>query len=78
MSEKFPKLDTWLSGESAPTLKQLEDFSQATHAPLGYLFLPEPPEERLPIPDFRTLSGTAVRSPSADLLDTLYTMQQRQ
>lgn len=78
LSERFPKLGAWLSGESAPTLKQLEDFSQATHAPLGYLFLPEPPEERLPIPDFRTLSGTAVRSPSADLLDTLYTMQQRQ
>ncbi len=78
MAERFSKLGSWLSGESAPTLKQLEDFSQATHAPLGYLFLSQPPEERLPIPDFRTLSGTAVRSLSADLLDTLYSMQQRQ
>lgn len=40
--------------------------------------MPEPPEERLPIPDFRTVSGLAGERPSPDLLDTIYTMQRRQ
>lgn len=77
LSKKFPKLAAWERGEAQPTLKQLETFSKATCVPFGYLFLPEPPEERLPIPDFRTVSGKEVRRPSPDLLDTIYAMQRR-
>jgi Zn-dependent peptidase ImmA (M78 family) len=74
----FPKLPEWLAGEISPTFKQLEDLARTTHAPVGYLFLDEPPVERLPIPDFRTISGGGVVRPSPDLLDTLYLCQQRQ
>ena len=42
------------------------------------MFLTEPPEERLPISDFRTVAGGASTQPSPDLLDTLYAMQRRQ
>jgi Zn-dependent peptidase ImmA (M78 family) len=75
---RFPKLAAWEAGEVQPTLKQLEAFARAVHVPIGYLFLPAPPEEPLPIPDFRTLGGRAVRRASPDLLDMLYACQERQ
>jgi Zn-dependent peptidase ImmA (M78 family) len=76
--KKFPKFREWESGDSQPTLRQLETLAKATSTPLGYFFLPEPPEDRLPIPDFRTLPGAQPRRPSPNLLETIQTMQQRQ
>ncbi|MGH2879645.1 MAG: ImmA/IrrE family metallo-endopeptidase [Solirubrobacteraceae bacterium] len=59
-------------------MKQLQAFANATHTPVGYMFLPKPPEERLPVPDFRTVANAAVGRASPDLLDTVYQCQQRQ
>jgi Zn-dependent peptidase ImmA (M78 family) len=78
LAAKFPALGDWEEGTKQPTLKQLEKFAQATHTPVGYLFLPEPPEERLPLPDFRTIGDVEVGEASPDLLDTVYQCQQRQ
>ena len=78
LQAKFKKLPEWEAGQTRPTLKQLEAFSRAVHVPFGYLFLSEPPYERLPISDFRTVADTANAKPSPDLLDTLYAMQRRQ
>ncbi|MGH9131527.1 MAG: ImmA/IrrE family metallo-endopeptidase [Acidimicrobiales bacterium] len=75
---RFPRLDEWERGASAPTLKQLEAFAQATHTPIGFLFLPEPPEEQVPIQDYRTMGDVGVHRPSPDLLDTIFACQQRQ
>ena len=74
----FPRLAEWESGAVQPTLKQLEGFAKAVHVPVGYLFLQQPPEEPVPIPDFRTLADRPARRPSPDLLDTVYLCQQRQ
>src|SRR5258708_15716710 len=76
--QRFPKLHQWEEGTSKPTLRQLEDFAGATTVPFGYLFLAEPPQETLPIPDFRTLDDRPVRRPSPNLLDTIFDMQRRQ
>lgn len=78
VKRKFPKLGEWERGESYPTLRQLESLSKATSTPLGYFFLSEPPEEQLPIPYFRTAAETRPRQPSADLLETVQTMERRQ
>nr|WP_243663695.1 hypothetical protein [Rhodothermus marinus] len=78
LSRRFKKLEDWLEGQGQPTLRQLEDFARATHTPIGYFFLAEPPEETLPIPDFRTTPEARHRPPSADLLETIYICQQRQ
>ena len=80
MVKWFPRYPQWESGATGyrPTLKQLEAVAQKTHAPLGYLFLTEPPQEPLPIPDFRTVKDQRVVRPSPDLLDTVYAMQRRQ
>lgn len=78
LAQRFPSLSAWEAGERRPTLRQLQDYARATHAPFGYFFLPEPPVEPVPIPDFRTMADRAVTRPSPDLLDTVYACQERQ
>lgn len=78
LAQRFPKLAAWERREVAPTFKQLEKFARATYTPIGYLFLEQPPTEVVPIPDFRTIAGTAVGHASPNLLDMLYVCQQRQ
>lgn len=77
-AQRAPQFTKWVRGETRPTLKQLEIFAKNTHAPFGFLFLPEPPDEPLPIPDMRTIGNTGVLRPSVDLLDTIYLCQRRQ
>lgn len=78
LSKAFPKLAEWESGDLKPTMRQLENFAQRTHVPVGFLFLSAPPPEPLPVPDFRTFKDEERRRPSPDLLDTIYACEHRQ
>jgi len=78
LRKPFPRLESWERGETRPTLKQLEAFAKAVFAPIGYLFLPEPPEEPIPIPDLRTIGSEPLGQASPDLLEVIYLCQRRQ
>ncbi|MYF39406.1 MAG: ImmA/IrrE family metallo-endopeptidase [Rhodothermaceae bacterium] len=77
-ARRIPQLTSWIQQEKQPTLNQLEKLARVTHTPFGYLFLPEPPDEPLPVPDYRTVSGASWHRPSPNLLETIYAMQRRQ
>ena len=72
------KLLAWEAGEQPLTFRQAMQFAEKAYVPFGYLFLTEAPEEVLPIPDLRTLEGRGVTRPSAELLDLIKLMLQRQ
>lgn len=60
------------------SIAQADRLAERTYTPLGYLYLSEPPDESLPIRDFRTRDDGPPKRPSQDLLDTIYQMQRRQ
>lgn len=76
-TERNPTVQLWLAGDKQPTMKQLEEFSRKVYLPFGYLFLPEPPKEKLPIPFFRT-DGVHAERISVNVYDTILLLQQRQ
>jgi len=75
---KIPAYRDWEEGKSQPTLQQLKAIAKKLHVPFGYLFLSNPPEEKLPIPDFRTVANRKLAKPSVNLLETIYDAQRKQ
>lgn len=79
LSGRFTWLNqTALDNVFSVTMPQLMLFAKTTYTPYGYFFLDEPPEEPLPLPDFRTVRSELMQRPSANLLDTIYQAQMRQ
>jgi len=74
---KLPNIVDWIDGTKRPTIKQLEIFSRKVHLPFGYLFLPKPPIETIPIPYFRS-NGNRDEKVSVNVYDTIQLMVQRQ
>ncbi|KJU84404.1 hypothetical protein MBAV_003402, partial [Candidatus Magnetobacterium bavaricum] len=70
LQEHFKGFSSWKKGQAKPTLRQLEALAAKTLTPLGYFFLPEPPEDKLPITDFRTVGDGLIRRPSVKV-DTI-------
>ena len=71
------RVRTWEQTGSI-SYKKLEELSDGTHTPIGYLFLSLPPVEQLPIPDFRTVSSNGLTRPSVDLIEVIQQCQLRQ
>ena len=78
MKVKIERIIEWEETGSI-SIAQADKLAARTHTPLGFLYLSKPPEESLPIPDFRASHADASpRQPSVDLLETVYSMQRRQ
>ena len=75
---KPQQLSAWETGEAQPTFRQAQNLAQSFHTPFGYLFLRNPPEEVLPLPDLRTVAGVPNPRPSVDLMETVRIALQRQ
>ena len=67
---KREKIEAWET-TGILTLAHVERLAHVTHTPVGMLYLPERPIEKLPTRDFRTVAGEPVKQPSPDLIDVL-------
>ena len=65
------KIQAWEDGELKPTFRQAQNFARITNTPFGFLFLPAPPVEVLPIPDLRTVGSAKQETLSTALRDTV-------
>lgn len=63
------KILAWESGDARPTFRQAEEMADWLHIPLGYLFLSSPPDEKIPLPDLRTIANRGITDPSPELID---------
>lgn len=63
------RIDAWERGEKQPTFKQAQTFAARTHIPFGYLYLRQPPEETLPLPDLRIVDGRTPKRVSPELIE---------
>jgi len=69
-------IEKWFSGEAAPTFRQAQQLANQLRVPFGYLFLEEPPEEKIPLPDFRR--HPASNDLSLDLRDVIADVLRKQ
>ena len=72
-----PNVESWIKGEKNPTVKQLENFTHKVHVPFGYMFLPKPPNETIPLPFFRT-GKKNTNKVSLNVFHTIQMIQDRQ
>lgn len=77
MHQTEARIAEWEEGLRTLTFKQAMDFARQAHVPFGYLFLNEPPQDELPIPDLRTINGQGCPQPSGDLIDLVKIMDAR-
>ena len=63
----YPETITgWEHGDMMPTFRQARRLARALYAPFGYLYLREPPVEKVPLADFRTAGPGPDPPPAAN------------
>jgi len=74
---KFSKINEWISGDSVPTLKQIESLANFLKIPFGYMFLATPPKTNVMKVEFRSIDNK-LPEVSKNLKDTLLEMDRNQ
>ncbi len=65
------EIESWeRPGSAYPTIRQAQKLASYLRIPFGYLFLPVPPSESLPLPDFR-IRRSATPQVNIDLLEVI-------
>lgn len=72
------KVPLWEAGEAKPTFLQAQKLAKLLHIPFGYLFLNEPPEEVMPLPDLRTIGDIVPGEISVDLREVINDAKNKQ
>src|ERR1043166_7735360 len=70
LRERPERIAAWETGHAFPAFQQAIRLAQILNIPFGYLYLSTPPQQTIPLPDFRTLAGER-RSPTPEFLDLL-------
>lgn len=74
-SEENAKFRSWMEGTKKPTWNELQKFAQKFYVPLGYLLLPNPPEESSTIPLFRSADDKKM---GLNIRDVVKSMEEKQ
>ena len=75
---KADQIRAWEEGRGLPTHPQAEALANKLKIPFLVLFLSEPPDLKVPIPDLRTMSGEPARELSPEFLDVINNAMVRQ
>ena len=75
---KSERIEAWEKGEQKPTFNQAQKLARVLHIPFGYLFLSSPPEEKLPIPDLRTIGDNEPETITPAFRDLLNDVKRKQ
>lgn len=74
LSEKLgasiDRVESWVQGDDLPTFKQAQRIANVLQVPFGYLYLPKPPTEEVPVAEFRRVPGVRQRV-NKDVFDLL-------
>lgn len=68
----------WENGKNYPTFNQAHKIASSTYIPFGFLYLPSPPEEDIPIPDFRKKAESKSYKMSINMRDAIEEVLDRQ
>lgn len=72
------KLEEWEKGEVNPTYRQAQRLAKALKIPFTYLFLSDPPEQQISIPDLRVITGHREQSLSVEFQDVFNSIRRKQ
>jgi Zn-dependent peptidase ImmA (M78 family) len=72
------RVASWEAGERKPTFRQAKRIAEITHIPFGYLYLSAPPDEPLPLADFRTVADAPLEPLGPDFRDVLNDVLRKQ
>lgn len=77
IKEKFKNVESWITENSVPTFRQVQELANFLKVPLGYMFLSKPPEANVIESEFRSINNK-IPDMSKNLKGTIFNMGRKQ